>query len=73
MLPVKPQGKLPWFVTATHTVASHFEHGGDAKADAVSLRSNETKEQRLQSGSKASSSPLDRIVVIANEGDVEKV
>ncbi|KAF2255518.1 purine transporter [Trematosphaeria pertusa] len=71
---IKPHGKLPWFITATQAVASHFGHGSShvPKQDAASTKSGESQE-RFRSGSKSSNQELDTVVVIPRDPRDEKV
>ncbi|PSN73002.1 hypothetical protein BS50DRAFT_176312 [Corynespora cassiicola Philippines] len=61
---IKPHGRLPWFVTASQSLASHFGHGSDQmKPDSASTKSGESQ-QRFRAGSQDSNQELETVVVI---------
>ncbi|KAJ4296514.1 hypothetical protein N0V90_006559 [Kalmusia sp. IMI 367209] len=71
---VRPHGKLPWFITASQAVTSHFGHGSahDLKTENASLRSSESRE-RFRSRSRDTDRELDTVVVMPRDPRNEKV
>lgn len=71
---VKPHGRLPWFITASQAIVSHFEHGSthDLKQDSASLKSGTSQEQ-FHRRSRDTSRELNSIVVMPRDPRDEKV
>lgn len=67
---VIPHGKLPWFITASQSLASHLGHGSDVKKDTASTRSCESQQVFRAGGSKDSNQELDTVVVIPRDEKV---
>jgi AGZA family xanthine/uracil permease-like MFS transporter len=61
---VKPHGKLPWFITASHSLASSFGRDSSGKQDAASTKSSESQ-KHFRDGSKGSDQELETVVVAA--------
>jgi AGZA family xanthine/uracil permease-like MFS transporter len=71
---VKPHGRLPWFITASQSIVSHFGHGSthDLKQDSTSLKSGNSQEQ-FRSRSQDMNRELDTVVVMPRDPRDEKV
>lgn len=70
---VKPHGKLPWFITASQAIISHFEHRSthDLKHDTMSMKSGESREV-FRSRSRDTNRELDSVVVLPRDPRDEK-
>ncbi|KAF2264590.1 purine transporter [Lojkania enalia] len=69
---LRPHGRLPWFITASQSVASRFGHSSDPKADTASTTSG-ASHQRFRPDSKGSNQELDTVVVLPRSPRDEKV
>jgi AGZA family xanthine/uracil permease-like MFS transporter len=67
-----PQGKLPWFITASQTVATQFGRTSDKAQENGSVKSSESQRQ-FRGGSRDSDQELDTVVVISRDPRDEKV
>lgn len=70
---IKPHGKLPWFITASQAIISHFEHRSthDLKHDTMSMKSGESREV-FRSRSRDTNRELDSVVVLPRDPRDEK-
>lgn len=68
----KPQGKLPWFFTASQAVASRLGYERSTKHENASIRSTSSQE-RFRTTSKGSTRELDTVVVMPRDPRDEKV
>ncbi|KAL1599775.1 hypothetical protein SLS60_007579 [Paraconiothyrium brasiliense] len=71
---IKPHGRLPWFITASQAIVTHFGHGSthDLKQDSASLKSG-TSQERFRGRSQDTSRELDTVVVMPRDPRNEKV
>ncbi|KAF2447791.1 hypothetical protein P171DRAFT_452975 [Karstenula rhodostoma CBS 690.94] len=71
---IKPHGRLPWFITASQAVVSHFGHGSthELKQDTASLKSG-TSQERFHSRSQNMNRELDTVIVMPRDPRDEKV
>ncbi|KAF2019006.1 hypothetical protein BU24DRAFT_458725 [Aaosphaeria arxii CBS 175.79] len=68
----KPHGKLPWFITAGQTVASHIGRRRGETSGNASIRSGDSH-KRFRSDSNGSEQELDTVIVIPRDPREEKV
>ncbi|KAH7130648.1 permease family-domain-containing protein [Dendryphion nanum] len=68
----KPQGKLPWFITASQAVASRFGYERNSKHENASIRSS-SSQKHFRTTSKGSNQELDTVVVMPRDPRDEKV
>jgi AGZA family xanthine/uracil permease-like MFS transporter len=67
-----PHGKLPWFLTASQTVAAQFGGPSNKEQDTRSVKSGESQ-RHFRDGSEGSNQELDTVVVIPRDPRDEKV
>ncbi|KAF2657514.1 hypothetical protein K491DRAFT_714361 [Lophiostoma macrostomum CBS 122681] len=66
---IKPHGKLPWFVTAGHSLTSRFGRDSDGKQDGGSMKSSESR-KHFRDESKGSDQELETVVVVPRDEKV---
>lgn len=67
---LKPQGKLPWFITAGQTVAGKFGRGGEHEANSSeSLGSANSREQSRSLSTCGSNNDLESVIAGMPKGE----